>query len=219
MALISKIKGTDNVDYNVRDDVSVWGGRNLFRLSNMQDRSTFISNGTATFDDGSYFRYYNGAVSNHTFEQIAGGNGYQDTILLNSAANIGIAFMRPVSEFNFNSNSYYTMSCWAKTTKTSAGLDMGLSYRTNADAWVWRGGSNRHLFNTTNTWQHFSLTFKPDADTKIIMYCFTVLGVTNGTDTFTIKHCKLEKGTKPTDWSPAPEDIAHVNGECLELLS
>jgi hypothetical protein len=30
---------------------------------------------------------------------------------------------------------------------------------------------------------------------------------------------KLERGNKATDWSPAPEDIAHVNGECLELLS
>ncbi len=31
MALISKIKGTDNIEYNVRDDVSVWGGRNLLK--------------------------------------------------------------------------------------------------------------------------------------------------------------------------------------------
>jgi hypothetical protein len=30
---------------------------------------------------------------------------------------------------------------------------------------------------------------------------------------------KLEKGNKPTDWSPAPEDIAYVNGTTLELLS
>lgn len=29
MALISKIKGTNNTEYNVRDDVSIWGGRNL----------------------------------------------------------------------------------------------------------------------------------------------------------------------------------------------
>ena len=29
MALISKIKGTNGAEYNVRDDVSVWGGRNL----------------------------------------------------------------------------------------------------------------------------------------------------------------------------------------------
>ena len=30
MALISKIKNTaDSVDYNIRDDVHTWGGRNL----------------------------------------------------------------------------------------------------------------------------------------------------------------------------------------------
>jgi hypothetical protein len=30
---------------------------------------------------------------------------------------------------------------------------------------------------------------------------------------------KVEIGNKATDWSPAPEDIAHVNGTTLELLS
>jgi hypothetical protein len=30
---------------------------------------------------------------------------------------------------------------------------------------------------------------------------------------------KIEKGNKATDWSPALEDIAHVNGTTLELLS
>jgi hypothetical protein len=32
MAVISQIKATsDNVDYNIRDDYSIWGGRNLLR--------------------------------------------------------------------------------------------------------------------------------------------------------------------------------------------
>lgn len=40
------------------------------------------------------------------------------------------------------------------------------------------------------------------------MYCFTVVGVANATDTFTIRECKLEKGSKPSKWQPAPEDLA-----------
>lgn len=32
MATISKIKATaDNVDYNIRDDYSIWGGRNYMQ--------------------------------------------------------------------------------------------------------------------------------------------------------------------------------------------
>lgn len=34
MATISKIKATaDNVDYNIRDDYSIWGGRNFLPIT------------------------------------------------------------------------------------------------------------------------------------------------------------------------------------------
>ena len=39
MAVISQIKGTDNVTYNVRDDVSIWGGRNYATLNFTGDSS------------------------------------------------------------------------------------------------------------------------------------------------------------------------------------
>ena len=53
MATISKIKATaDNVDYNIRDDYSIWGGRNLLRNTNSfttseiaKTRSTVPENG------------------------------------------------------------------------------------------------------------------------------------------------------------------------------
>ena len=31
MAVLSKIKASDNIDYNIRDDYSTWGGRNLLK--------------------------------------------------------------------------------------------------------------------------------------------------------------------------------------------
>ena len=34
------------------------------------------------------------------------------------------------------------------------------------------------------------------------------LGFSNLVGTYEIKNCKIEKGNKPTDWSPAPEDMA-----------
>jgi len=57
-----------------------------------------------------YNRYYNGNASNHTFTPI-GKDTYEDTILLNSASNLGIAFERLASEINLDPSSYYTLSC------------------------------------------------------------------------------------------------------------
>ena len=167
------------------------------------DRTSFVSNGST--DWTKYLRYYNGNASIHTFTEEDGI--YIDTVKLNSAANLGICFGRLASEINLDSSSYYTISCEAKCTKAGAGIDIGLSYLTTNDSWVWRGGSNRKLFNNTTDWQFFTHTFKPDSNTKAIDYCFTVLGVSNGTDTLSIRKCKLEKGSVATPWTPAPEDI------------
>lgn len=48
MALISKIKNTaDSVDYNIRDDVHTWGGRNLLKFTDWQNLSNYsVSNCT-----------------------------------------------------------------------------------------------------------------------------------------------------------------------------
>lgn len=170
--------------------------QNLFRNSSMKEHTNL----TATTP----LRYYNGSASNHTFTET--NNGYwQDTILLNSNANLGIAFNRLASQINLDSSSYYTISCEAKCTR-SANLCIGLSYYKDASTPVWREGSNPKAFTAINTWQKFTLTFKPDTDTYSICYCFTVNpgGVT--TDTFTIRKCKLEKGIQATEWQPSPED-------------
>ena len=215
MAVLSKIKASDNVDYNIRDDYSTWGGRNLLKLSAMNNRDTFVANSNTDFTKP--FRFYNGSATIHNFTSLGDGT-FQDTITLNAASNLGICFTRLATDINLDSNSEYILSCWAKTTKANAHVDIGLSYYNTSDSWVWRGGSNPKNFSTTNTWQFFTHTFKPDADTKAIMYCFTMVGVANGTDTWTIKHCKLEKGNKATDWSPAPEDIARfIGNETIEL--
>lgn len=179
------------------------GGRNLLRMSSMSNQDASVSNQDTDFTK--YFRRYNGTASQHTFEKVTDGV-YQDTIALNTSGNLGIAFVRAVSEFNLDVESEYTLSCWAKTTKANSHLDIGLSYYKNSNSWVWRGGTNPQYFEEINKWQFFQLTFKPDADTQAICYCFTMVGEANGTNNFTIRNCKLEKGNRATDWSPAPED-------------
>lgn len=141
-----------------------------------------------------YLRGYN-STTVHTFS-----NG-EDTITLNAAANLGVCFVRKATDINLDPNSYYTLSCEAKSTQTAQPLCIGLSYYNTSNSWIWRGGTNPQSFTTTNTWQKFSLTFKPDADTQYTCYCFTVVGASNGTNTFTIRHCKLEKGSVATAWT------------------
>ena len=179
--------------------------RNYFTLSKMDDVTNFVSNADTDFTNKP-FRWYNGSAAIHTFTEWSPGV-YQDTVLLNAASNLGICFGRLASDMNLDTSSQYTISCWAKCTKRDAHLDIGLSYYTTGNEWVWRGGSNSQNFSAINSWQKFSLTFTPDANTQAIDYCFTVVGVANGTDTFTIRHCKLEKGSTATDWAPAPEDL------------
>jgi hypothetical protein len=147
-----------------------------------------------------HFRWYNGNKTNHTFSNTIPAT---DTIKLNSNANIGICFVRKATDIGLSSSSNYTISCKAKCTSASFSLGIGLSYYTTANAWTWRGGQHTVAFGAANTWKTFTLTFKPDADTKYICYCFTVKPGTSTTHSFTIKECKLEKGSVATPWEPA----------------
>lgn len=175
-----------------------WGQENLFIDTALESVDTSIANSST--DWTKYFRRYNGSAAIHNIS-----NG-EDTITLNSASNLGICFVRKATDINLDSSSYYTISCEAKSTQTTKQMCIGLSYYNNSNTWIWRGGSNGQSFTTTNKWQKFTLTFKPDADTQYICYCFTVVGVANGTDTWTIRNCKLEKGSIATPWCPNSSD-------------
>ncbi len=67
-----------------------------------------------------------------------------------------------------------------------------------------------------NTWYHFTYTIKtpaktPDSTKPYCKFRLFVYGKNDGSittyNTSWLKNCKLEKGNKPTDWSPAPEDL------------
>ena len=193
------------VTQNISAAISTTARRNYFRLSGLADRSGFVANSSTDFTK--YLRYYNGNAAKHTFTAVGDGT-YQDTVALDATGNLGIAFGRLASEFDLDPNEWYTASCWAKCTKSGARLSFGTSYRSTSDTWQWYGGQYPVAFEAVNTWQFFEWKFKPNAATKAICYCFTSAdGVTGGTDTLTIKHCKLEKGEEATDWIPAYEDI------------
>ena len=177
---------------------------NLFMSTSFYNVTNF---GSLLSDYSRPLAIYNGSVGLHSF-----ANG-EDTVTLSAGGNIGIGFVRLATDINLDSSSYYTISCLSKTTKENAHLDIGLSYYNTSDTGVWRGGSGAQNYTAVNTWQYFTRTFKPDADTKAICYCFTVVGTSGGTDTFTIKNCKLEKGSTATAWIPSPQDAIWVSDQ------
>ena len=182
------------------------GGRNLFRNTALLGITSLPTNNADTTFVKDYVRGYN-APSAWSITKFDDGIN-QIEITLNNTSNLGICFARLATEIDLDPNSDYTMSCWAKCTVSGAKLSMGLSYYKTSNEWVWRVGTNLQNFNSTSAWQRFTLTFKPDSDTKGLNYCFTCNnGTSGGTGKLYIRQCKLEKGNKPTEWSPAPEDV------------
>lgn len=177
-----------NYNPNIGKNLLIGSGLTQTDYNNMT-----VSNGST--DWTKYLRWYNGSKAIHSFD-----DGI-DTILLNTTGNLGICFVQKASDIDLDPNSYYTLSCEAKCSKSGAQISMARSYYNTSNSWVWRGGSDKKNFNAVDTWQNFSITFKPDANTQYICYCFTCAnGTSGGTDTFSIRHCKLEKGSVATSW-------------------
>ena len=181
---------------------------NLFRATSMTDYERVVSDFVvnSSTDWTKYFRYYNGSPSRHSF------SGDVDTITLSSGSNVGIAFQRMATDIGLDSSSWYTISFEAKCEVNAAHIDIGLSYYSTSDSWVWMGGTNPQTFSKVDIWQKFTFKFKPASNTKYIMYCFTVNSTTG--KHFSIRHCKLEKGEIATAWVPNQDDVSPVNNHC-----
>ena len=206
LALHYKLAGPMDISTDIPENLFIGSGFSQTDYNNM------VANNNTT-DWTKYIRWYNGNQAQHSFEDGV------DTIKLNAKGNLGIAFVRKATDINLNTSSKYTISCEAKCSQSGAQLSIDTTYYTTANAWVWRGGKNKKPFTATDTWQTFTLTFTPDSNTQYICYCFTVYGTAGGTDTFSIRHCKLEKGTTATQWILNPEDdgyaaqIQHINSD------
>ena len=73
---------------------------NLLRDTVMSVNNGFVSNSST--DWTKYFRYYNGSTSIHTIVEDT------DTVLLNSASNLGIAFQRKATDIR---RTYALLRC------------------------------------------------------------------------------------------------------------
>ena len=104
--------------------------------------------------------------------------------------------------YNNSSNIVQASSCRSSIGTTTCGGDGGITWTLTTSYikyWVtW-------FFNTGA------------AATKNCIVGRALSGTNNGT-TITVKNPKLEKGTKPTDWTPAPQDLVTVSGTELQFF-
>ena len=206
MAVLSKIKASDNVDYNIRDDYSTWGGRNLLMHTKVNETNKSLLG-------------WNLSISN-----IGGYNAY-----LYPKANSSTAFSTgrmgsPLLE----ANTYYTYSVWLYFTATASfnftslghfqvyNSNSAVSDKSHEDIVASRFYTPSSI--AANIWTRASITFLTNnlANSTFNVYPRYNIG-TNVGDLY-FRDMKLEKGTKATDWSPAPEDIARfIGNETIEL--
>lgn len=203
MALISKIKNTaDNSDYNVRDDVHIWGGRNLVWNSSFinGDATKWNNWGSPTTRE---IVKINGKYWMHVISGTTSFQGYSQ----NSPTRAGYGDVQPgdlvmVQYVAYGKNGGETVT-------------LGIHW-TNSSGTIISQPWSPHTVTTTPT----RYTFGPyEVPANGVGFNVMIGDATTTAQEFWMTEAKIEKGNKATDWSPAPEDIAHVNGTTLELLS
>lgn len=109
-----------------------------------------------------------------------------------------------------------------------ADTDYILTFKTNAthtgnngedsiELWLTDSGNNKYINMTGNTYKPIEKYYKFNSSTNNGEFIFRYDVNKNGT-TYSIWDVKIEKGTKPTDWSPAPEDLEEVTTDIQTKL-
>lgn len=102
-------------------------------------------------------------------------------------------------------DSLYTLSCWVRS-NSSSGVPIRLQpfYKSASD----HSGSTQDI-PITEEWQYVSFTsVRTPAATDKYNGAYIYLRPTAAGNYIDVCGIKLEKGNKPTDWSPAPEDTS-----------
>jgi len=199
MAVLSKIKASDNVDYNIRDDYSTWGGRNL--LSSYVMPGSNNPGNTATAGRCSYIGPY--------------------AIKILAAENADTYFSL-WSLYALEDDQVYTLSCEVSNLINGTVYNFPLYAQNNpigVTLTINKNGLNYITFTKTSVTDN-TIVYVDNRSYHKIFMDDSSRTIANGQSTngVTLSKFKLEKGNKPTDWSPAPEDIAKFIGdETIEL--
>ena len=186
-----KVKYTDDTAV---DNLQI-GGRNLLRgTATMQ-----IVSGASSAEQGTWRRFGNITLKNTT--ETLNGQSVTAVQLINNGSAGGVC----QDYFNkYEVGEDYTLSFWAKSTGTSR-----IIYQAAANGTIVRpfGNDFTDPNAVTTSWKRFSHTFTNYQGQENNNDSVVYINNTSPNTTVTVAHIKIEKGNKPTDWTPAPEDV------------
>lgn len=185
--------------YTTKDDFNGLeiGGRNLLKHSSMIGEKLICDN---------YFICNNCNIQEYT------NDGFHIITPTEGNANNGIAFaFDNFTIMEINGGDTITFSCDIKGTSDSHAPFVSIHISDNN--WYGSGVVQKNTdVSITKDWQRVSVTITtPTGLTKNHMW-LAIHG--NHQSDLYVRNFKLEKGNKPTDWTPAPED---VNGKIVNV--
>lgn len=205
MAVISQIKATsDNVNYNIRDDYSTWGGRNLVyntRFLSATPPAPWVNWGSPTTRE---VVEIDGINYMHLVSTTNKWQGYSQ----NSVQRGGYGDVTAGDQIIVSFDAY------AKTAGQTCCI--GIHWGNNSGSIISQSWYSPVL--TTTSVHYISPVYTVPAN--CVGFNLMIGSNSETVDEIWMAKVKVEKGNKATDWSPAPEDIARfIGNETIELYS
>lgn len=183
----------------------LWTRTVITYTDNTTSTSYSVSSTLESFEIGGRNLYLNSSFSNGTnnWSISNAGSGSVETIdertvLLLDASNSNAAFAYAYQDKTVDLNTYYSISSWVYSTS-----DVAASIYSATTDGGWDNAAYKEFNIPANTWTFINL--KRLSHSSLANMIFGI-GCTKASGQIYIYHPKLEKGTKPTDWTPAPED-------------
>ena len=172
------------------------GGRNI------ATGTATLTIGTGGHSVGHWRKTGNGTVENIDISDspVASINKGVRITSINATSQIGIC----QDGAPLNSDDIYTVSCWVRS-NSSSGVPCRLQsfYKSSTD----NSGATRDIM-ITDSWKRISfVSIRSPQITGSYYGAYVVLRPTEVGNYIDVCGIKFEAGNKPTDWSPAPEDV------------
>lgn len=172
------------------------GGRNI------ATGTATLTIGTGGHSVGHWRKTGNGTVENIDISDspVASINKGVRITSINATSQIGIC----QDSVPLNSDDIYTVSCWVRS-NSSSGVPCRLQsfYKSSTD----NSGATRDIM-ITDSWKRISfVSIRSPQITGAYYAAYVVLRPTEVGNYIDVCGIKFEAGNKPTDWSPAPEDV------------
>lgn len=172
------------------------GGRNI------ATGTATLTIGTGGHSVGHWRKTGNGTVENIDISDspVASINKGVRITSINATSQIGIC----QDDVPLNIDDTYTISCWVRS-NSSSGVPCRLQsfYKSSTD----NSGATRDIM-ITDSWKRISfVSIRSPQITGAYYGAYVVLRPTEVGNYIDVCGIKFEEGNKPTDWSPAPEDV------------